>query len=170
MEITQQCFGDTRPNTPKATERTQAMLSILPVVVSEHLMLKERLRKWEPLTRTHWCGYAKQEKSSLHHSLWPPTCSATPTHSPFPPSSKDIGLPLWNDALKKVENTTYVLSAISSPKRKLLTSEEAGYLTSRTICLESQGYALLWLHDSLPIIFKYSNIYIYIYVCTHTHR
>lgn len=107
MEITQQCFDDTRSNTPKATERTQAMLSILPVVVSEHFMLKERLRKWEPLTRTHLCGYAKQEKSSLHHSWWPPTCSATPTHSPFPPSSKDTGLPLWNDALKKVENTTY---------------------------------------------------------------
>lgn len=57
-----------------------------------------------------------------------------------------------------------VLSAISNPKRKLLTKEEAGHLTSRTICLESQVYALLWLHDSHPNIFKYSNIYIY--VCT----
>lgn len=54
--------------TPKATERTQAMLFILPEAVSEHFMLKKRLRKQEPLTRTHLCGYAKQEKSSLHHS------------------------------------------------------------------------------------------------------
>lgn len=30
-EIRKRCFGNTRSNAPKATERTQAMLSILPV-------------------------------------------------------------------------------------------------------------------------------------------
>lgn len=36
---------------------------------------------------------------------------------------------------------------------------------SRTICSESQVYALLWLHGSCPNIFNYINIY----TNRHTH-
>lgn len=69
METSWQCFGNTRSNAPKATERTQAMLSVLPVVlVSEHFMLKERLRKWQTLTRTHLCVITPKKKN-LHDGL-----------------------------------------------------------------------------------------------------
>lgn len=80
-------------------QRTQAMLSLLPVVVvSEHFMLKERLRKWETLSRIHKIFTASlMQASNLHNNTYPSSFS----------SSKNIGLPLWNNALKKVGNITY---------------------------------------------------------------
>lgn len=128
-------FGNTRPNAPKAIWRIQATMTVLPIVVWEHFVLKERLRKQETLTRTVSCGCAKPGQMSPlppgPHMPQPPTCSATPTPSLL--SFKQWHwVALGNSALKKLESTTCgkcLLSAAKSHKRKLLRTGETGNLS-----------------------------------------
>lgn len=146
------------------------------MVVSEHFVLKDWLRKQEPLMRTDSSGYAEQEKVVFTAPRPTHAIASNVLSNTYPFSSLSFKqwhwVALWNDALKKSESTTCgkcLLSAVNSHKRResYQLRERLGICrnTSRTICLESQVYGLLWLHDSHPTIFTYS----YIYICIHTH-
>lgn len=72
----------------------EGMIIILPKVVSEHFMLKERLGKQETLIDTDSSAYANQKKSlhctQAHLTLYAFPCSATPTHPLLFPSSNNV--------------------------------------------------------------------------------
>lgn len=112
-------LGNTRSNAPKAKERTRATVSMLPVAVSEHLYAERKIEEMRDTTK-NTLVWLCQTREIFTASLMASNLLSNTYPFSFP--SFNIGLPLWNNALKKMENTSYGICVIchQQPQEKVI--------------------------------------------------
>lgn len=135
----------------------------------QNIVQTDRPRKLETLTRTDSSAYDKQQKKGFTAPR-PTHAAASICSFSSPLRALTLGCPVkwcFKETVKyHLWKTSVMCWQQPQEQRKLLTTGEAGICcnTSRTICLESQVYALMWLHDFRHIICKHSNIYVHAHI------